>query len=156
MFGCHLPPALLAEWPESFTRRCGNTGVERTANKSQHTKWTLEKKLWSVAEVLWSVVFWGLPWTLGPPAWYELLLRMSVGFVKYREDHCKSSTVQNGSTGVVTVPCYSCFHFLAMTVLLPHSRPTPGQSKLSYTILKPDLHCKKMMALLRCIKTGQH
>ena len=41
---CNLPPALLAEWPGSFTCHCGNTGVERTPNMSQHTKLTLEKK----------------------------------------------------------------------------------------------------------------
>ena len=29
VFSCILPPALLAEWPGSFTRYCGNTGVER-------------------------------------------------------------------------------------------------------------------------------
>ena len=29
VFGCNLPPALLAEWPGSFTCYCGNTGVER-------------------------------------------------------------------------------------------------------------------------------
>ena len=28
-----------------FTCHCGNTGVERTPNKSQHTKLTLEKKI---------------------------------------------------------------------------------------------------------------
>ena len=28
-FNCNLPPALLAEWPGSFTCYCGNTGVER-------------------------------------------------------------------------------------------------------------------------------
>ena len=33
------------EWPESFTCHCGNTGVEWTPNKSQHTKWTLEKNI---------------------------------------------------------------------------------------------------------------
>ena len=37
-FRCNLPPALLAEWPGSFTCHCGNTGVERTPSKSQHTK----------------------------------------------------------------------------------------------------------------------
>ena len=30
MFSCNLPPALLEEWPRSFTCYCGNTGVERT------------------------------------------------------------------------------------------------------------------------------
>ena len=45
MFRCNLPPALLAEWPGSFTCHCGNTGVEWTLNKSQHTKLTLEKKI---------------------------------------------------------------------------------------------------------------
>ena len=28
VFSCNLPPALLAEWPGSFTCYCGNTGVE--------------------------------------------------------------------------------------------------------------------------------
>ena len=34
MFRHNLPPALLAEWPVSFTRQCGNTGMEWTLNKS--------------------------------------------------------------------------------------------------------------------------
>ena len=34
----------MEEWPGSFTCHCGNTGVERTPNKSHHTKLTLEKK----------------------------------------------------------------------------------------------------------------
>ena len=42
---CKLQPAILAEWPGSFTNHCGNTGVERTPSKSQHTKLTLEKKI---------------------------------------------------------------------------------------------------------------
>ena len=42
---CNLPPALLAECLETFTCHCGNTGVERTPNKSQHTKLILEKKI---------------------------------------------------------------------------------------------------------------
>ena len=29
VFSCNLPPALLADWPGSFTCYCGNTGVER-------------------------------------------------------------------------------------------------------------------------------
>ena len=45
VFRCNLPPALWAEWPGSFTCHCGNTGVERTTNKSQRTKLTLEKKV---------------------------------------------------------------------------------------------------------------
>ena len=40
---CHLH--FLAELPGSFTCHCGNTGVERAPNKSQHTKLTLEKKI---------------------------------------------------------------------------------------------------------------
>ena len=44
-FRCNLPPALLAEWPGCFTCHCGNTGVEQTPTKSQHTKLTLEKKI---------------------------------------------------------------------------------------------------------------
>ena len=45
LFRCNLPPALLAEWPGSFTCHCGNTGVEWTMNKSQHTKLIQEKKI---------------------------------------------------------------------------------------------------------------
>ena len=45
VFRCNLPPALLTEWPGSFTCHCGNTGMERTPNKSQHTKLILEKKI---------------------------------------------------------------------------------------------------------------
>ena len=45
MFRYNLPPALLAEWPGSFTCHCGNEGVERAPNKSQHTKLTLENKV---------------------------------------------------------------------------------------------------------------
>ena len=36
---------LLAEWPGYFTCHCGNKGVERTRNKSQHTKLTREKTI---------------------------------------------------------------------------------------------------------------
>ena len=45
VFRRNLPPALLAEWPGSFSCHCGNTGVERTPDKSQHTQLTLEKKI---------------------------------------------------------------------------------------------------------------
>ena len=36
VFRCNLPPALLAEWPGSFTCHCGNTGVQRTSSKTAH------------------------------------------------------------------------------------------------------------------------
>ena len=39
VFRCNLPA------PGSFTCHCGNTGVERTPNKSKHTKLTREKKI---------------------------------------------------------------------------------------------------------------
>ena len=45
VFTCSQPPALLAEWPRSFTCHCGNTGVAQTQNKSQHSKLTPEKKI---------------------------------------------------------------------------------------------------------------
>ena len=45
VFRCNLPSALLTECPGSFTCHCGNSGVERTPIKSQHTKLNLEKKL---------------------------------------------------------------------------------------------------------------
>ena len=45
VFRWNLPPARLAEWPWSFTCHCSNTDVERTLNRSQHTKLTLEKKM---------------------------------------------------------------------------------------------------------------
>ena len=45
MFRCNLPPALLAEWLGSFKCHCGNMGVERMLNKSQHTNLILKKKI---------------------------------------------------------------------------------------------------------------
>ena len=45
MFRCNLPPALLAEWPGDFTCHCGNTEVEQTLNKCQHTKLMLDKNI---------------------------------------------------------------------------------------------------------------
>ena len=45
VFSCNLPPALLAEWPGSFTCYCSNMGWNRYRNKSQHRKLTLEKKI---------------------------------------------------------------------------------------------------------------
>ena len=42
MFRCNQLLALLAEWPGSFTCHCDNTRVERTPNKSQHTKFILD------------------------------------------------------------------------------------------------------------------
>ena len=42
---CNLPPALSAEWLRSWTCHSGNTGVERTPNKSQHRKLTLVKNI---------------------------------------------------------------------------------------------------------------
>ena len=48
-FSCNLPPALLAEWPGSFTCYWDNTAIIRGwngyRNKSQHRKSTLEKKI---------------------------------------------------------------------------------------------------------------
>ena len=44
LFECNLEPALLAKWMGSFTCHCSTTGLERTPNKSQHTKLTLEIK----------------------------------------------------------------------------------------------------------------
>ena len=43
VFRCYLPPALLAEWPGSCTNHKGNTGVERTLNKSQHRELTQDR-----------------------------------------------------------------------------------------------------------------
>ena len=45
VFRRNLPSALLAEWPGSFTCHYCNTGMERTSNKTQHRKLTLEKKI---------------------------------------------------------------------------------------------------------------
>ena len=46
VYNCDLPPALLAEWPGSFTCYCSNTGVERTPkceSAEKDSKLTLEK-----------------------------------------------------------------------------------------------------------------
>ena len=41
----NLPSTLLEEWPRSFTRHCGNTGVEGHWNRRQHRKLTQEKEI---------------------------------------------------------------------------------------------------------------
>ena len=53
MFRCNLPPALLAKWPGSLTCYCGDTSAERAPKKSQHRKFTQEKKIFPPAQV-WS------------------------------------------------------------------------------------------------------
>ena len=45
MFICNLPPALLAEWPGSFTCHCSNRGVEQTLNLKLHLK-TISHPTW--------------------------------------------------------------------------------------------------------------
>ena len=48
MYACWCVTCHLHFWQNdkgSFTCHCGNTGVERTPNTSQHTKLTLEKKI---------------------------------------------------------------------------------------------------------------
>ena len=45
MFSCNLPPALLAEWLESFTCYYSNLGWNDDRNMSQHRKLTLENKM---------------------------------------------------------------------------------------------------------------
>ena len=63
MLRCNLPPALLAEWLGSFPYHCGNTGVERTPNKSQHTKLSLEKKILPpLLPGLGFATFWSWVW----------------------------------------------------------------------------------------------
>ena len=59
MIRCNLPPALLAEWPGSFTCHSSKTGVERTSKKSRHTKLTLERKiLWPLLPGFKLSMFW--------------------------------------------------------------------------------------------------
>ena len=38
VFSCNMPPALLAEWPGSFTCYCGDTGVEQAPKLTVSTK----------------------------------------------------------------------------------------------------------------------
>ena len=45
MFRCKLLPALLAEWPGSFTCYCGSTGVERIPNWVSTQSWPWRRKL---------------------------------------------------------------------------------------------------------------
>ena len=53
VFRYNLPPTPLAEWPGPITWHCGNTGVERTPNKSQHTCLTPEKKILPLRSVVY-------------------------------------------------------------------------------------------------------
>ena len=41
----NMPPALLAEIPESFVCHCGNTAVEQTPNKSHQRELDLERNI---------------------------------------------------------------------------------------------------------------
>ena len=68
MFSCNLPPALLAEWLGPFTCHCSNTGVEGTLNKSQHTKFTLKKKIFPL---LLQLVFWTGNLSITSPTLYQ-------------------------------------------------------------------------------------
>ena len=92
VFRCNLPPALLTEWPGSFTCHCQNTGVERTLNKSQRTKLTLEKKIL-------------------PPlqSWFELATFQSQVQRSYQQafpgPRRQRITVENIKTGVKTEDC---------------------------------------------------
>ena len=45
VFSCNLPPALLAEWPGLLRSTAVTRGWNGYRNKSQHRKFTLEKKI---------------------------------------------------------------------------------------------------------------
>ena len=63
MFRCNLPLVLLAQWPGSFMCYCGNTGVDRALNKSQHTELTLEKNIFLLLPLGFELTtFWSWAW----------------------------------------------------------------------------------------------
>ena len=73
-FRCNLPPALLAEWPVSFTYHCGKVGMEPTLNRGQHRKWALERKsLLPLLPGIKLMTFWSWDWhSTNKLAWLHL------------------------------------------------------------------------------------
>ena len=73
MCRCNLPPALLAEWPGSFTCHCRNMGVARTPNKTQHTKLTPEKKILPLLLLGFELItFWSEVWCSNQPRMHSI------------------------------------------------------------------------------------
>ena len=44
VFSCNMPPSLLAKWPGSFTRYCGNTGMEQILKWVSTESWPRRRK----------------------------------------------------------------------------------------------------------------
>ena len=169
MHSCNLPPALLAEWPRSFTCHCGNTGVERTPNKSQHTKLTLEKKilppllpgfkLATFQSGVWRSNQQAIPppltRTQNPTAMCPGITTELFILHHYPDFHDEGFT---GSTGSKTWTF--SIHLLAYIALTPKTLPlnlkrtcfflNTSESMSGITTLK---HSQKMLALM--IQTGQ-
>ena len=110
MFRCNLPPALSAEWPGSFTCHCGNTGVERTPNKSQHTKLTPEKK--TLPPLLSGCEFATFPSRVrrSTNKLFRLPLK-DLHTVLYPENRCFSSFSKNNLTFVTRPRSRTLFRF---------------------------------------------
>ena len=128
MFRRKLLPALLAEWPESFTCHCGKTGVEQTPNKSSTHSWLWRRKFshrfcWDLnsqpfdhesgaltSELSWLLAYlWGMCNTRPPPP--ELLsfsrdCQPAVG-CRSRDGSLSASTwstdINSNSTGVTLI-----------------------------------------------------
>ena len=97
MSGCNLPPALLAESPGSFMCHCCNKGVERTPNKSQHAKLTLEKKLATFR----SQVRHSYPQAILPP----LLTTVSIKASQICQPLCSTTTMNVETANSKFRPC---------------------------------------------------
>ena len=119
VFRCNLPPALLAEWPGSLTWRCGHTGVERTLEKSQYTKLTLEKKIlppllpgFELA-TLWSRVLRSYQLVI-PVPFTRLLTRLTTILLHKVEDQTEPAITRRN----VSYSQIECYSFLVWNISL--------------------------------------
>ena len=118
MFRCNLPPALLAEWPRSFMCCCGNTEMERTLNKSRHTKLNLEKKILPpLLPGIELATFWSWVWrsyqqAIPTPISVTLFSMLNSGSIDYRWLHDNEKYKQSVAAilnSCSTGPKFQCF-----------------------------------------------
>ena len=77
-FSCNMPPALLAEWPGSFTCYCGNMGVEWILKWVITKHWPWWRKFLLFLLGLEPTTFWSWVWCSNhcaiPTVWYRCIL----------------------------------------------------------------------------------
>ena len=161
MFRCNLPSALLAECPGYFTCYCGNTGMERTPNKSQHRKLPLEKKILPPLLPGFELAIFRLRVRrsnqLSYPAHYTTPCYILHITLRYTTSHYATITLHS-IVYTATIHC-TTLHFLTFhtlqytytTVSTPYYS-TPDQKEESMLYEKKNrlpVSCKKLIPLQR-------